>query len=85
LKRKREIASVLADSYVLSGKFTLRPHPVLLKVAALEPLKTGSHQVGGGGSDPESPSQRRGWDAIRILLTGSELSFEYRVRKADRE
>ncbi|MBI5707284.1 MAG: recombinase family protein [Armatimonadetes bacterium] len=82
LDEKREIASVLAASYVLTlGKFSIRPDPTLLKVATLEPLKTGSHQVGGSGSDPESPSQRRGWDAIRSLLTGSELSFEYRTTR----
>ena len=77
LEEKRETASVLAESYVLTlGKLSIRPDPLLLKVVTLEPGKNESDQVHGDDSDPKNPTQRREWDAIRTLLTGSELNFK---------
>jgi len=78
LEEKRETASVLAESYVLTlGKLSIRPDPLLLKVATLEPVKTDSDPVHGDAPGCKNPTQRREWDAIRTLLTGSELTFEY--------
>lgn len=78
VRERREIASLLAESYVLTlGKLHIRPDPLLQKISTFEPPNLPSDMVGTGTIAPASPIQRRDWDNIRTLIAGPALCFVY--------
>jgi len=73
LDTKRQVASLLADEYVLTqGKLHIRPNSLLLKIRRLEPPKEGDLQVQDEQNVLTSSIVRRWWNDVRTLLTGSE-------------
>lgn len=78
VRERREIASLLAESYVLTlGKLHIRPDPLLLKISTFEPPETPPDMGQDDPTAPPSPIQRGNWDDIRSLIAGPALCFAY--------
>jgi hypothetical protein len=71
LHLKKYVASKVGTRYVLTlGKLEISPHPLLTRLATLEPPKTPRHMVGAGASRWGAPLEWAWRERIRTLLAG---------------
>ncbi|MHB8636074.1 MAG: recombinase family protein [Fimbriimonadaceae bacterium] len=77
-KLKRQIATNLAEAYVLTqGKLHVTVRPLLLQLAALEPPKGGRQQVRQSLDGSPNPQLCSAIDKIRTLLRNTDVAFPH--------
>ncbi len=76
VQEKRQVAMELGHAYVLTlESLEIRSHPVIEQFLTFEPKSHQPQQIGTGGSGSNNPDWRAMLDAIRTVISRSELPF----------